>query len=113
MMRVINSIINAHGEYRLSDEKEINKVLQDGWNLIDVKSTAFGPDNGEYPKILTTYILEKKDKQELSPDKRAAIAAAEQLSKFHTFETAETSANRYFDDDYQSFVKNLQTGENS
>lgn len=104
MMRIINSIINTHGEYRLSDEKDINKLLQDGWNLIDVKSTAFGPDNDEYPKILTTYILEKKDKQELSPDKRATIAAAEQLSKFHTFETAENSVNQSFED-YQSFIR--------
>lgn len=63
MMRIVNSIINTHGEYRLSDEKDINKLLQDGWNLIDVKSTAFGPDSDEYPKILTTYILEKKDKK--------------------------------------------------
>lgn len=104
MMRVINSIINAHGEYRLSDEKDINKLLQDGWNLIDVKSTAFGTDSDEYPKILTSYILEKKNKQELSPDKRATIAAAEQLSKFHTFETAENSVNQSFED-YQSFIR--------
>lgn len=63
MLQVINSIVNTHGEYRLSNEKDINKVLQDGWNLIDVKSTAFGLDSDEYPKILTTYILEKKDKK--------------------------------------------------
>lgn len=63
MLQVINSIVNTHGEYRLSNEKDINKVLQDGWNLIDVKSTAFESDSDEYPKILTTYILEKKDKK--------------------------------------------------
>lgn len=63
MLQVINSIVNTPGEYRLSNEKDINKLLQDGWNLIDVKSTAFGPDSDEYPKILTTYILEKKDKK--------------------------------------------------